>query len=630
MQKIVYVTAIACLLMSGLSLSAQDFFIEDFDGGIPDTWTNEVVQGNGEPSAAWVHTTAGPQGPVPTAPLASTTADNGWVLFDSDLNCNSGGSQDAWLISPAIDASARASVWLTFETYYASFNDRPQIRVGTDLNNLNSWQSIEVFPGIEANDFGGPDPGGNINPVDMRFDLSEFAAGQSNFYFAFQFLADASTTNNGDPTVIACAYSWQIDDVVLTETDPRPANEMGIDPFFAIAPNAITPGSQVEPIAFLADISNNGSAVQSSSTLHLSIRDQDNMIVYQDSVEYDEIAPDSTAENVIFPSEFTPPPSPNVYTGTYMLSYSGLEEDVLPENNTRSFVFAVSDTLFTKELGATTNIFAADSPNYSYGNVFYVENANDQYIRYVTFGVANADELVDRSVNILVYKWDGEQASPRFIEQDESDVVGVANYTFDGTENNVLLHVPINDIIEGFVTLEDNTYYIPVISYLTNNEQDMALLASEGNDYFATVFLTDSLNRPRFASALNVNGSDDGALDILGFGYDIVPLVRMSIGDDPPNDIVGIGDPIGLPSNAVNVFPTPASDVVQVSFDLIAEAQGQITVVDVSGQQVLQRAYKQLFQNTVQIPVSDWPAGSYWMQVQTSEGNAVRRIVVQH
>ena len=120
-------------------MTAQDpFFTEDFEGGIPADWSNVEVVGNGQPSFVWVDSTEGPQGPFATDPIASTSADNGWALFDSDVNCNDPEGQDAWF-SPAIDGTDLSEVWIRFQTFYRSFNDRPQIRVGTDLEDLASW-----------------------------------------------------------------------------------------------------------------------------------------------------------------------------------------------------------------------------------------------------------------------------------------------------------------------------------------------------------------------------------------------------------------------------------------------------------------------------------------------------------
>ncbi len=207
-------------LIAGLGTIAsaqQRFFYEDFGNGIPPGWSSVVLLGNGQPDAAWQHTTVGPVGPFSfdTPPLASTTAGNGWALFDSDQNCNMGIGQNAWLITPAIDASNLGAVWIRFQTIYRRFLDVARIRVGYDLNNLNSWAAIPVFPGVLNGRLGGPS---NQNPVHKIIDLSPHAAGRPVVYIAFQFLSDVSTSGN-NPN-FGCAYSWQIDDVELFDGFP--------------------------------------------------------------------------------------------------------------------------------------------------------------------------------------------------------------------------------------------------------------------------------------------------------------------------------------------------------------------------------------------------------------------------
>ena len=210
---------LAFLFLFSTGLSAQ-FFTEDFDGAIPATWTIQQNDGSAmNATSNWVHSTMGPMGGFAINPLASTSAANGFALFDSDLNCS--GEQDVWLISPSVDCSAFPSVFVQFETYYRRFNDLVFIEVSND--NMMTWTELEVFEGLNNNEFGG-DPNGGENPVLRTIDISSVAGGQSNVHFAFRFLADASTVLAGAD--VGCGYSWMIDDVALTDEDPTPLYDM--------------------------------------------------------------------------------------------------------------------------------------------------------------------------------------------------------------------------------------------------------------------------------------------------------------------------------------------------------------------------------------------------------------------
>ena len=622
-----YTFTILSLLLTVFGLQAQTFFTEDFAGGFPSDWTSRVVSGDGTPTAAWLYTTTGPAGPFAgaTPDLASTTAANGWMIFDSDLNC-SYAAQDAWLISPAFDGSDKAAVWLIFETYYRSFLDRPQIRVGTDLNNLASWATYEPFPGIEPTDDGGSlvgDPG--LNPQSIQIDISDDAVGLATVYVAFQFLSDATTGTN--PALTGCAYSWQIDDVLLTETDPRPANEMRINSFAAVAPNAVTPISQIEPIGFIADIANFGSATQPNTTLNMTITNGAGTVVFTDQLNYGTITPDSTAENVFFPNEFTPPAVADVYTATYSLDYPGIADDAIPGNNELSFIFAVSDSLFAKEIAATRGVSPAADESYTYGNVFYINNAQgtsgeDLFARYISFGVNNADELAGRFATILLLEWSGDTNENFAADQDEYTIAGFNSYEFTGAEGNTLISVSTNE--DEFYPLSANTYYIAAVQYSTDDTQDFQLLASEDYDYAAMNFYTDSLNRIRYAGALDV--SNEGSLGMLGFGLDIVPVVRLSIG---PDVIINTTEVV-LPENAVVAYPNPADALVNLDFNLAEQTSGNMVVFNTKGQIVSNRKLDNVQNDRLQLDTTELPNGLYLVRIDTELGVRNLKITVQH
>ncbi|HRF37688.1 MAG TPA: hypothetical protein PK198_02775, partial [Saprospiraceae bacterium] len=71
-------------------------------------------------------------------------------------------------------------------------------------------------------------------------------------------------------------YFWAIDDIELLNQDLSIQNDMQVNTFFARAPNAITPASQLEPFGFVADVKNNGRLTAASSTLTVSIKNAGN------------------------------------------------------------------------------------------------------------------------------------------------------------------------------------------------------------------------------------------------------------------------------------------------------------------------------------------------------------------
>lgn len=607
-----------------VGLSAQTFFSEDFGDGIPDTWENVEVEGNGMPSSVWLHTTVGPTGPTPYDALTSTTADNGWAIFDSDLNNNLGSPQNAWLISPEIDATDKEIVWLVFETYYRSFDDRPQIRVGSDLNDLDSWETIEVFPGIGATDYA------PFNPDIKSFDLTEFAAGQT-FRFAFQFLSDATTNNGGGSQ--GWAYAWQIDDVSLTDENPLPAIDLAFaNDFWGISPSAVTPGSQVVPFGFINDISNNGSGTVESSTVEISIANSSG-VVFTDSHDYGSLAPNEQFIDYIFDNQFTPDATADAYQGTYTLTPND-GADGVPDNNTVTFNFSVSDTLFSKDLGATRSVAPAADNNYAYSCVYYVPNGTDMYARFVSFGVSDSQGALEGlSCNIFLYEWDGDVNGDGVVNTAEmtgGGAIAFNSYEFEGDEHLEILTLPI-DLDAEAIPLQDGKYYVIAIQYIAQADENMFLLASEEFNYFAMNYLTDSLNTNdntypiQYASALDVGNS--GEYGILGFGFDIVPLIRMSVSSNP--DLTAVEESI-LPEGSVAVFPNPVDKVANVEFNLSELSQNvTIDVFDLTGKLVSRTKHQNVHNQTVNINVANLAAGNYKMRARTDAGIKTVNLSVQ-
>jgi len=200
--------ALFCLMAGVLNTSqAQSIWSEDFAN--LDNWS-QVDNSMGQSGDAWIHSTTGPQGSYSIGPIASTTGDNGWALFDSDLLCS--GSQNAWLISDTIDLSAEPEVHLFFEQFYSAFFSQTFVQVSNDGG--MTWTPFEVNEGLAINDV-------TDNPDVVELDLSAIAGNQANVRIAFQFLSDDPNEPNS-----GCGYSWQIDDVRLEKegTPPPPVD----------------------------------------------------------------------------------------------------------------------------------------------------------------------------------------------------------------------------------------------------------------------------------------------------------------------------------------------------------------------------------------------------------------------
>lgn len=618
MQLKTYSTLILALLMTSLSLTAQVFYTEDFSGGaIPAGWTNvDLTSAAGE--EVLFEFSDNPDdvialGNQPTETFEATSAANGYLYANSDRGLGGAPANlhTTELTTTPIDCSTRDAVFMQFETLIGVFEQAAEtaaiLRVSNDDG--TTWTDFTIFPNLDVA------TRWSDNPQFASVDISSVAANQAAVLIQWRW-------NGG------WEYSWAIDDIILTTEDPRPENNMRVNSFAAVAPNAVTPVSQVEAIGFIADIENVGSQTQASVTLNMTIVDGSNATVFSDALEYGDITSDSLAQNSFFANEFTPPAMEETYTGTYALDYESSDPDAFPDNNQYSFNFEVSDTTFAKELGRTRGVTPAGDNSFTYGTVFYVDNNTDAdgeqlYARYVSFACSNSDDMAGKTVNVFLYSWDGTlDTDGRTITQDLYNFDGINEYTFNGLESNDIITVLAND--GDAIALEANTYYMPAIQYTDNDDTNFFLEASEEFDYGATNFYTDSLQRPRYSSILDVG--NEGSFDIIGFGQDIVPVVRLSIGGEP---LVATKE-VQLAAGSIAIFPNPAKESTTVDINLTEVSSGVLQVLDIQGKIVLIQTLDNVQQQRINLNTKNLASGQYTLRIKTELGVSNQKLVVQH
>ena len=121
----------------------------------------------------------------------STTADNGFAIFDSDNYGNDGEPEDADLISPAIDCSALTHVALTFEHYFqGGYGGQGIVAVSGD--NGTTWDTVAIYTASTD------------NAKYEQINITDYAAGNAEVLVKFNWSGDWS-------------YYWAVDDVSVVE-----------------------------------------------------------------------------------------------------------------------------------------------------------------------------------------------------------------------------------------------------------------------------------------------------------------------------------------------------------------------------------------------------------------------------
>ena len=213
----------------GGAILFQETFSNGFDGSNGNgAWT---VEDNANDSLwAWVMPggqgvyadgnatgTAHPGGEFSTniGALASTTASDGWMIFDCDFYNTpiATGYQDTEgaLVSPSLDFTDNASVIVSWESYfrYCCFPYAPvYLEVGTTEDGVTSWTTFDAHGSFieSANS-------ASANPLPVSMDVSCVAANMDsvNLRFAYRQAPETGTAYSH--------YYWGIDDVLVTSND---------------------------------------------------------------------------------------------------------------------------------------------------------------------------------------------------------------------------------------------------------------------------------------------------------------------------------------------------------------------------------------------------------------------------
>ncbi len=563
--------------------------------------------------------------------INSPTNTNGAMVFNADFYTTQGLSSNiptgpppypqytSELISPRIDLSGVTSaVSISFFQVVRFLNPSSDGPTG-----LRTSISYSTDDGVTWSDPLNVNQGVAVNSPPLQaqriFNLPGIQ-GSANVRIKFIWSADF--------------YYWAIDDIQLLEP---PRYEMRVNTnFFAITPNFATPISQVEPYHFLADVENVGSATSTNVNLNLTIvKNQTTDTVYNGNVFYGDVPAGVLAENYIFPTSMDPNRlSIGQFNATYLLTLDST--DFLPSNNVINWNFVVTDSLFAKESGraGTVRYSPAAQPSFTYGNIFHVVNGTGLYARYITFQVTNPEELEGRSVTTLLYRWRNENGN-NLAEPAEYGNAPIAFnvYTFTGQESgSELIRVPVDN--EGNpVPLESGWNYIAAVEYSTEDNQRLYFGGNDRLDYNAMRFLYDSLQKPRFHTALIVGSGGNPSFNLFGFspGNTQTPVIRLSIGDNPDYNgpaFLSSGVNNVLSAEALDIFPVPANDIVNLRLNLDEAQNIQLAIFNANGQLLENRRFDNLSKETIQMSVKDLVPGVYYVKMSTPKGFRVGRIVV--
>ena len=600
----------------------------DFDGGLND-WTttsdapcDTLDLWQWAPSGSTLEAT--PPNAFGDATSSAPTGCTGAMVFNSDgfdqtATCTA--NQVGELISPVLDLSAivpagTAGVSVLFFQTTRQFQSNHYVSYTNDGG--GTWNDILINDELEVNT-------GSVNDFKRVFLPG---ADLTSTNFQFKFLYDANY------------YYWIIDDVQLIETE---ADNLQANTFYSIAPSLLTPASQTDSVRFLIDVENVGASAQTNANVNINIVNSAGTEAYNDNLEYGTIAANFVDENRIFPGQFIAPAAVDSFTATYTVSADNADFDL--SNNSQTFNFLVTDSVFAKEnnvgLFGVNTAASVTELTWTMASTYFVKNGEDSVdpnINYecssVLIGLDNLADNVGGFVTIYLYEWedinnDGISQSGERDESTGGKIVG--NFTYEigaGTPDVLDLLVSLENFSADETTdpiqLKANTTYVLAAGLTSAGTSKIQITGNDENDYGATNFLSDSIGVERISCIWNTT-SDDGGINNDLTQVIFNPRLRMHINE---YSLVSVNNLLDE-ANKVNVYPNPATEVVNMELDLVENLNNAVVrIVDLNARNVMEVVYEDLSSQTLTYSVANLAAGTYFLKIQSDKGYITKKFTI--
>lgn len=582
-------------------ITAQNIiWSENFGGGvIPASWTN--IDASGQLSTVWQWETGGTYFSG-QPPFAAPTANNGFVIFDSDNAGSLSVNHDVRLTTNAINCTNKNTVVAKFSNQYSYFTPTAKAYLGVSNNGTN----FTYFPILTTVQ------NGNLTAAEQveELDISSVAANQSTVYLQFRWVGNYE-------------YTWRIDDIKLQDAVTQiPANNTAITHY--LIPNSHQiPIAQLDTFFFQAQVKNLGANDQTNVQLTAQITDFNNQIVFTETVNLNTILANAAATDVFFNPHA---PAPSWQTGNYTLSYILTQDsaDAVPSDNRKDFDFIISDTTFAIDNGNFNSVFSGGSSPvngagaYGIGNYYYIPKDSSK-ASSVTFAIYNPDNIIGETVDIFLYQVDVnadgnlDENGDGIVNSSDfaNSLKGFAQYTFIGIESqNELITVPLENFnaANEEIILAENGSYIVVLEYSGNNL--MLITGAEATPY-------TNLN------TIGINTVTD-FWSLGGLPNGILAVLRLNIQQ------LGVATKPVLAQNSLQIFPNPTADFLNVVVDLESHTNGlSLMLTDVTGKVIFRDFQTNIQQKTMQYDIKNLSTGIYFLTLSSEKGRITKKVVVE-
>ena len=464
--------------------TAGVFWQEDFSNGIPTTWTNSTAPWVYRGASTAPNNTVGGQGaysginnsPATNNPIASATAANGFLIFDSDFYDNAGVAgafgtgihptpHIGYLTTENIDLSQYTDVRLRFNSYFRTYAGEVFVEFSTN-GGATFGNAVQIHANLAVNE-------GTIADEVVSVNLPSGIAGNSNVKIRFVFEGQTNVVGG-----FTGYYFWQLDDIELMETPScefsildvnyggwHTGGTGGID-FTQIPLSQVTSNS----FLFEANIANSGVQNQTNTQLNVSVNNSQ----YFNSILSTLVSSDTSIFNISNPSFL-----PNTI-GSYQINYSASSDDII-SSDTTSLTVEVTDSVYSFDNGIAggSSGVGRQCGGMQLGNVFEV---------------FNTDSLSSVSAHVTDYSVPGAQMFAVLYEMDTTNfnapiwLAQTNDYTIttNDTNNRVTLSFNQHFIVQqGFYMVAIGGYAHPIDTFgisnsITNARQGYSKIQDNG------------------------------------------------------------------------------------------------------------------------------------------------------
>ena len=590
---------------------------EDFANGIPTTWENSAVPWVYRGASTFPNNSVGGQGaysginnsPATNSPISSPTANNGFLIFDSDYYDNNGVAgafgtgmyptpHNGELLTDMIDLSSYSDVTLKMSSFFRTFAGQAFI---------DFYVSSVFVERVQVHDNLAVNESSFIDEVILaRVPFS--VVGNSDVQMSFVFEGTSNIVSN-----FSGYYFWQIDDLELMETPINliETEDVVLGGFWMDYVNysgaglndiigldyTITPLSQLanHPYVIEGVLRNSGSADQ-ISTLKYEVNGASGSYSGT-SIPVAVVA--YSATNTIDSIVVAADPSLSPVLGSYTVSVWG-------ESDSLGSIVTVSDTVY-KPLEISNYIYGKDlGPDNAGSRILGgVEDQNHISTRYEMY----ADEqltglkayISDRSnvgaeVKAVLYELDSTATEPIFLA--ESD-----NYILTAQDLGNWINIPFDggiDLYNGYA------YEFGIAGFV--HPTDSAYIGTAGMSlYNGEHSLFDELGL-----------SDQSAGTPTWYYITATPMVRMSFDPSLISDVSDVKQTI------FTAYPNTSNGVFTI--ELIEAANYDLVVSNVLGQIVFSKTVNGMSNS---IDLSSFDKGIYTIELKNDNVIYTEKIIVE-